>query len=614
MRLLIGCRVRPLVWFLGLAVAALSAAPLHAQTAENVAVVINEASPESKQIGEYYIKARGIPPANVIRIQTTTDESIQPAAFLATIQAPITVSLVRNNTLDRILYIVLTKGIPLRVLGTGGPEGSVASVDSELTLLYRRITGRNVLTRGKIANPYYQGTRPLAEAKTFNHRDHDIYLVSRLDAFTVDEAISLVTKAGQPSRDGRVVLDQRDALVNRTGEDWMALAAQNLAKEGFGSRVTLETTPKPARGISPVIGYFSWGSTDPQNRVRVTKMDFSPGALAATFVSTDARTFKEPPAEWMPTNVNDRAQFFGGSPQSLIGDLIREGATGVAGQVSEPYLESAVRPDILFPAYLSGFNLIESFYLAIPHLSWQTVVVGDPLCAPFTRKALSRSDIDGGMDSELDLPAFFAKRRIEVAVAAMPGANERAVRLVVRGETASIRGDRAGSRRLLEQSVELAPDLLRPHELLAELSLLSGDQAGAAEQYKRIIAIQPTNTVALNNLAYDIAVREKKPAEAVAMARKALSLSPREPTIIDTVGWIEYLNGNTAEAAKLLVQAARGAPGNPEIRLHAAFALASQGARAAAETELAAALKIAPALEKRPEVQQLKSRLDAAQN
>jgi uncharacterized protein (TIGR03790 family) len=589
-------------------------APARAQSAENVAVVINDASPESKQIGEYYIKARGIPAANVIRLQTTTDETIQPAAFLLTIQGPIAAALNRNNAQDRILYIVLTKGVPLRVAGTSGPEGTVASVDSELTLLYRRMTGRSVLSRGKIANPYYLGARPLAEAKTFAHRDHDIYLVSRLDAFTVDEAISLVVKAESPSRDGRVVLDQRDALVNRTGEEWMALAAQNLTKEGFGNRVTLETTPKPARGISPVIGYFSWGSTDPQNRVRTTKMDFSPGALAATFVSTDARTFKEPPAEWVPTNLNDRAQFFGGSPQSLVGDLIREGATGVAGQVSEPYLESAVRPDILFPAYLSGFNLVEAFYLAIPHLSWQTVVVGDPLCAPFTRKALSRADIDSGTDPELDVPAFFGKRRVEAAVATMAGANERVARLVVRGDIAMNRADRAAARRFYEQAAELAPDLVRPRELLAELNILTGDQAGAAEQYRRIIAIQPSNTIALNNLAYDIAVREKKPADAIGMARKALSLAPREPTILDTVGWIEYLMGNTAEAAKLLVQASRSAPGSSEIRLHTAFALAAQGARAAAETELAAALKIAPALEKRADVQQLKSRLEAAQN
>ena len=39
------------------------------------------------------------------------------------------------------------------------------------------------------------------------------------------------------------------------------------------------------------------------------------------------------------------------------------------------------RPDLLFPAYFSGRNLAESYYLAIPALSWQNIVVGDPLCS-----------------------------------------------------------------------------------------------------------------------------------------------------------------------------------------------------------------------------------------
>jgi len=105
-----------------------ASAPTFAQTAENVAVVINDASPESRQIGEYYIKARDIPAANVIRLKTTTDETIQPAAFAATIQGPIAAALTRAGTLDQVLYLVLTKGVPLRVLGTGGPDGTVASV------------------------------------------------------------------------------------------------------------------------------------------------------------------------------------------------------------------------------------------------------------------------------------------------------------------------------------------------------------------------------------------------------------------------------------------------------------------------------------------------------
>ena len=33
------------------------------------------------------------------------------------------------------------------------------------------------------------------------------------------------------------------------------------------------------------------------------------------------------------------------------------------------------------PAYYQGRNLAESYYLAIRGLSWQNIVVGDPLCA-----------------------------------------------------------------------------------------------------------------------------------------------------------------------------------------------------------------------------------------
>jgi hypothetical protein len=34
----------------------------------------------------------------------------------------------------------------------------------------------------------------------------------------------------------------------------------------------------------------------------------------------------------------------------------------------------------VLPAYANGRNLAESFYLGIPGLSWQNIVIGDPLC------------------------------------------------------------------------------------------------------------------------------------------------------------------------------------------------------------------------------------------
>jgi len=156
-----------------------------AQSADNVAVIINDNSAASQLIGEHYVRKRSIPAANVIRIHAPTDESIDRATYNATIEGPIGEALGRAGLQDQIAYIVLTKGVPLRVNGSAGQSGTVSSVDSELTLLYRRLTGVTVETTGQIPNPYFLGTGPLRDARRFSHREHDIYLVTRLDAFTV---------------------------------------------------------------------------------------------------------------------------------------------------------------------------------------------------------------------------------------------------------------------------------------------------------------------------------------------------------------------------------------------------------------------------------------------
>ena len=56
----------------------------------------------------------------------------------------------------------------------------------------------------------------------------------------------------------------------------------------------------------------------------------------------------------------------------------------------------------------------------MPVLSWQAVVVGDPLCAASGTQTLSGSEIDAGIDSVTELPAFFSKRRLDGIVSAFP--------------------------------------------------------------------------------------------------------------------------------------------------------------------------------------------------
>ncbi|MGH9649991.1 MAG: TIGR03790 family protein, partial [Terriglobales bacterium] len=148
---------------------------------------------------------------------------------------------------------------------------------------------------------------------------------------------------------------------------------------------------------------------DRSNHSRFLNHTWVNGALLAEFVSTDARTFERPPKNWNIGKWSDPpGSFFEGSPQSLIGDYIHEGVTGVAGHVYEPYLGACPRPQILFPAYVRGLNLAESFYAAMPLLSWQTVVVGDPLTAPFPRDPLPRAEADPPKDAATGLPKYFA--------------------------------------------------------------------------------------------------------------------------------------------------------------------------------------------------------------
>src|SRR6476660_4939986 len=108
-----------------------AAGPAVAQSADNVLVVVNDASAASQRVAEYYVQERGIPAVNVVHLKTAVADEITRAAFATTIELPILIALSRNSLQDRILYIVLTKGVPLRVKGTPGRNGTIASVDSE---------------------------------------------------------------------------------------------------------------------------------------------------------------------------------------------------------------------------------------------------------------------------------------------------------------------------------------------------------------------------------------------------------------------------------------------------------------------------------------------------
>jgi uncharacterized protein (TIGR03790 family) len=578
--------------------------PAGAQTADNVLVVINTASPASVAVGEYYIKARHVSDSHVVRLSTTTAEVIERTEYQGTIETPIATWLARHSLQDRVLYLVLTKGIPLRINGTQGRDGTASSVDSELTLLYRKMIGIQTQVVGRVANPYFAKDTPPSEAKPFTRFIADIYLVTRLDGYTAADAMKLVDRALAPDQNGTIVLDERGSSDKSIGDRWLEETATRLQGTP-AARVLLEMTPVPAATSDPVLGYYSSGSNDPSIRFRRLGLRFTNGALAGMFVSTDGRTFVEPPADWVPGTSRSTGA------DSLAGDLIREGVTGLVANVAEPYFDATARPQVIFPAYLSGFNLAESFYMSIPFLGWQTIVIGDPLCVPFPRKTLSTNEIDNGMDLTTELPALFAERRLALISESGPkvdGLKVDGLKLLLMADARLARDEATNVEPLLRRAVEIDPRLTVAYVRLASAYEQRREYDQAIEMYRRVVDIEPQNALALNNLAYALAEHQKKPHEALPLAEKAYALAPL-PAIADTLGWIHHLRGDDESARPWIEKAIAGAPDGVDILIHAATVYAGLQNLAKARETLQAAEKLDPTIGGRSDVKALRVRL-----
>lgn len=337
-----------------------------AQTPENVLLVVNRTAPVSIEVANYYRSRRSIPAENVCYLETTIDEEIPWQTYEDEIEQPIGECLRKGNLREKILYIVTTLGVPLKVSGEGGGmTAEYASVDSELTLLYAKLKGAKFPRAGAIGNPFFE-----KRDAPFRHPAFPIYLVTRLAAWNLMDVKAMIDRSLLARNRGDVVLDLKAGAGNK-GDDWLRTTALLLPR----SRVVLDETTNVLYRAKNVIGYASWGSNDPNRHQRSMGFEWLPGAIVVDFVSTNARSLRKPPDNWT------YATPFDGWQQSLSTDYIHEGATGAAGNAYEPYLEGIARPDYLLPAWLAGRNLADSFYLSLPYLSWQAVVLGDPLCS-----------------------------------------------------------------------------------------------------------------------------------------------------------------------------------------------------------------------------------------
>ena len=358
---------------MGLLFLLLAALPrIHAQTGENVLLVANRNDAVSRQVADYYRPRRSVPAKNVCYLETTSDEEISWDVYVRQIEQPVGECLKKAGLREKVLYIVTTMGVPLKVAGGGSRlTAEYGSVDSELALLYAKLMGVKFQRAGGVPNPFF-----MKRDASFRHPQFPIYLVTRLAAYDFAGVKGMIDRSLVAANRGKFVVDL-NSENDEQGNNWLRNAAILLPTD----RLIMDATTRVLYDLKDVIGYAAWGSNDSNRKRRRLGFQWLPGAIATEFVSTNARTMKRPPDEWTYGRWGDRLHIFAGTPQGLSGDLLLDGSTGASGNVYEPYLAGCARPDYLLPAYYQGRNLAESYYLALPWLSWQGVVLGDPLCS-----------------------------------------------------------------------------------------------------------------------------------------------------------------------------------------------------------------------------------------
>jgi len=110
------------------------------------------------------------------------------------------------------------------------------------------------------------------------------------------------------------------------------------------------------------------------------------------------------------------------------------------------------------------------------------------------------------------------------------------------------------------------------------------DYPAAEKQYLGVVQIQPTNAIALNNLAWVTGKLNKD--GAVAYAEKALALAPKQPAFMDTLAVLYSDKNDYAKALDWQTKALALAPQNPLYKLNLAKIHIKGGKKDLARKEL----------------------------
>lgn len=342
-----------------------------------VAVVYNAESPLSRAAALRYCEVRRIPHEQLLPLFGVKRGDISRSDFDALIVQPLLQQGHKRgmmwpsgprNGYKFMRAMVLMPDIPLRVkeeMVNGKPVGmgkarTEAAVDSELMLL-----GARYSTKGMGNNPHFKKPVPGR-----NERSR-VMMVSRIDGPDETCIYRMINEPALVERTGLwgwVVIDnggpykEGDAMIARAAEH-ARKNAQPLFYES--SRPTLADGFPLMQQVAVYFGWYNRNANGPFAPSAPAQFRLGRGAVACHLHSFSA------------TDLYNGVTW--------VSALLKRGACVTAGNVFEPYLGACLDYDVFYQNLLAGAQVGEAALVATPSVSWQGIVLGDPLYRPFPK-------------------------------------------------------------------------------------------------------------------------------------------------------------------------------------------------------------------------------------
>jgi len=317
----------------------------------------------------------------------------------------------------------------------GAADATCASLDAELVLLWQDLdageAGGPMDSRADnlIVNPYHTSSAAIDSysraniltAKTLVNQDDvlwnlggsgataltpgDIYLVCRIDGKTLADAraalarsqglcvnkarVRILMDKSTQNYDHNALYSPPEADPFYAGMDYEEARAALLA-DGWTVRfdATSDFIECPEE-TNPLIAYASYGenhvANPPGSGTYITCYKFAPGAIFNTVESFNGRDLN---GLGMHPSI----------PQGQVADFLAAGGSFGIGHVWEPFSFSLPDNEFLFVNMLvNNMTWAEAAYTSIPGLSWQQIVLGDPLARGtiLNDPGLPTGDMDG---------------------------------------------------------------------------------------------------------------------------------------------------------------------------------------------------------------------------